>query len=78
MSTSIWILIVILAAVLGAVAGFFLARRSMQTYLKNNPPISEDDEVNDGFNGSKASQAFEPNDGSNEGTITSFFKEVIC
>lgn len=42
MSTSIWILIVILATVLGAVAGFFLARRSMQTYLKNNPPISEE------------------------------------
>lgn len=42
MSTSIWILIVTLAAVLGAVAGFFLARRSMQTYLKNNPPISEE------------------------------------
>ena len=42
MNTSIWILIVILAAVLGAVAGFFLARRSMQTYLKNNPPISEE------------------------------------
>ena len=42
MNTSIWILIVLLAAVLGAVAGFFLARRSMQTYLKNNPPISEE------------------------------------
>lgn len=42
------------------------------TYLRR------DDEVNDGFNGSKAfTKAFEPNDGSNEGTITSFFKEVI-
>ena len=39
------------------------------TYLRR------DDEVNDGFTGQKPSQkAFEPNDGSNEGTI--FFKEV--
>ncbi|MDR3190692.1 MAG: YneF family protein [Lactobacillaceae bacterium] len=42
MSTSIWILIVVLAAVLGAVGGFFLARRSMENYLKKNPPISEE------------------------------------
>lgn len=42
MNTGIWIAIVILAAILGAVAGFFGARRSMTTYMKNNPPISED------------------------------------
>ena len=42
MSTTIWIFIVVLAAVVGAVAGFFIARRSMETYIKNNPPISEE------------------------------------
>ncbi|GEK28169.1 YneF family protein [Furfurilactobacillus siliginis] len=42
MSTGLWILIVILAAVAGVVGGFFFARRYMQNYLKNNPPISEE------------------------------------
>ncbi|KRN76731.1 YneF family protein [Weissella minor] len=42
MSTGIWILIVIIAAILGAVGGFFMARRTMESYLKKNPPISED------------------------------------
>jgi uncharacterized protein YneF (UPF0154 family) len=42
MNTSLWILVVVIAALLGAVAGFFLARRSMESYLKKNPPISED------------------------------------
>jgi len=42
MSTTVWIFIVVLAAIVGAVAGFFIARRSMETYIKNNPPISEE------------------------------------
>ena len=42
MSTTVWIFIVVLASIVGAVAGFFIARRSMETYIKNNPPISEE------------------------------------
>lgn len=42
MSTSIWIVIVVIALIVGAVFGFFMARRSMETYLKKNPPISEE------------------------------------
>ncbi|MCM0582294.1 YneF family protein [Weissella diestrammenae] len=42
MSTSIWIVLVVLALLVGGVAGFFLARRSMESYLKKNPPISEE------------------------------------
>ncbi|MBM7617100.1 uncharacterized protein YneF (UPF0154 family) [Weissella uvarum] len=42
MSTGIWILIVVIAAILGAVAGFFIARKTMENYLKKNPPISEE------------------------------------
>ena len=42
MSTGLWILIVILAAVAGVVGGFFFARRYMQNYLKNNPPITDE------------------------------------
>lgn len=43
MDTSIWILIVILAAVLGAVGGFFFARKTMMDYFAENPPIGEDE-----------------------------------
>ncbi|KRM57044.1 YneF family protein [Secundilactobacillus malefermentans] len=42
MSTGIWILIVVIALLLGAVGGFFGARKYMENYLKDNPPISED------------------------------------
>ncbi|GAB6092187.1 YneF family protein [Furfurilactobacillus curtus] len=42
MSTGLWILIVIIAAIAGVIGGFFFARRYMQNYLKNNPPITED------------------------------------
>ncbi|PWG00716.1 YneF family protein [Levilactobacillus bambusae] len=42
MSTGIWILIVVLAAILGAVGGFFGARKYLENYLKDNPPINED------------------------------------
>lgn len=41
-STGIVILIAVVAALLGAVGGFFLARKYMQDYLEKNPPVSED------------------------------------
>ena len=37
-----WILIVILAAVAGAIGGFFIARRTMMNYFVENPPFDED------------------------------------
>lgn len=36
------IVLIILALVLGFVGGFFAARKYMENYLKNNPPISEE------------------------------------
>lgn len=42
MTTGVWILIVILAAVVGAIGGFYLARQSMMKYFEENPPIDED------------------------------------
>ena len=36
------ILLVLFGLVVGAVIGFFLARRFMKKYLKKNPPINED------------------------------------
>lgn len=36
------ILLVIVGLLIGAVAGFFIARTVMQKYLKKNPPINED------------------------------------
>ena len=42
MSTGMIILLVILALALGAVGGFFIARKYMQDYLKKNPPVNED------------------------------------
>lgn len=41
-STGIVVLIALIAALLGAVGGFFLARKYMQDYFKKNPPINED------------------------------------
>ncbi|MEE5987880.1 YneF family protein [Ligilactobacillus equi] len=41
MTTGVWILIVILALVLGLIGGFFAARKYMEDYLKKNPPINE-------------------------------------
>ena len=35
------ILLVLLGLVIGAVAGFFIARKVMEKYLKKNPPINE-------------------------------------
>ena len=42
LSTGAWILIVISAAILGAVGGFFIARKYMVNYFEENPPISDD------------------------------------
>ena len=36
------IALVILGILVGALIGFFWARRYMENYLRNNPPISED------------------------------------
>lgn len=36
------VFLIILALVVGFVGGFFAARKYMETYLKNNPPISEE------------------------------------
>lgn len=41
MSTSVWILIVVVAAILGAIAGFFIARKTMMNYFLENPPFDE-------------------------------------
>ena len=42
MTTGAWIFIVIIGILLGAVGGFFLARRYMMKHFEENPPISED------------------------------------
>lgn len=36
------IMLMILALLVGLLIGFFAARRYMENYLRNNPPISED------------------------------------
>ena len=36
------IILVVVGLLIGAVAGFFIARTVMQKYLKKNPPINED------------------------------------
>lgn len=41
-STGVLVLIVVIALLVGAVGGFFIARKYMQDYLKKNPPINED------------------------------------
>ncbi len=42
MNTGIVVLIAVIALAVGAVGGFFLARKYMQDYLKKNPPVNED------------------------------------
>ena len=42
LSTWIWIIIVIVVGVGCAAGGFFGARKYMENYLKDNPPINED------------------------------------
>ena len=41
-SLGIVIVIAVIAVLLGAVGGFFLARKYMLDYLKKNPPVNED------------------------------------
>lgn len=41
MGTWAWIIIVIIALAAGVALGFYLARRYMMNYLKENPPINE-------------------------------------
>lgn len=41
-STPIVVLIALVAALLGAVGGFFLARKYMKDYLEKNPPVNEE------------------------------------
>ncbi|QBO35336.1 YneF family protein [Periweissella cryptocerci] len=42
MNTALAIVLIVVALIVGLVAGFFIARKYMETYLKKNPPISED------------------------------------
>ncbi|GEL12630.1 hypothetical protein FC15_GL000916 [Lapidilactobacillus concavus DSM 17758] len=42
MSTGLAIVLIILALILGAVAGFFGARAYMKKYFRDNPPVNED------------------------------------
>jgi len=40
--STIWVVLIALAALLGGVAlGFFIARKTMMNYMKKNPPINE-------------------------------------
>lgn len=41
-STGIVVLIAIIALLIGAVGGFFLACKYMKDYLEKNPPVNED------------------------------------
>lgn len=41
MSTGVWILLIVLALLVGLVGGFYAARKYMENYLKKNPPINE-------------------------------------
>jgi uncharacterized protein len=36
------ILMVVIGLLIGAIAGFFIARTVMKNYMKKNPPINED------------------------------------
>lgn len=40
--SALTIILIIIALLVGALIGFFGARRYMENYLRNNPPISED------------------------------------
>lgn len=42
MSLGLAIALIILALLVGLVGGFFGARRYMENYLRNNPPITEE------------------------------------
>ncbi len=42
MNTALAITLIIVALIVGAVGGFFIARQYMMKYLKDNPPVNED------------------------------------
>ncbi|MGT2948442.1 YneF family protein [Streptococcus devriesei] len=42
MNTILWILLVIIALLAGLVGGAFIARKQMEKYLEENPPLNED------------------------------------
>ncbi|SQF40942.1 Uncharacterised protein family (UPF0154) [Streptococcus ferus] len=42
MNTFLWILIVFAALIGGLVGGAFIARKQMEKYLEENPPLNED------------------------------------
>ncbi|EJN93302.1 YneF family protein [Streptococcus ratti] len=42
MNTFLWIVLVIIALLAGLVGGTFIARRQMEKYLEENPPLNED------------------------------------
>lgn len=42
MNTFLWILLVIIALLAGLVGGTFIARKQMEIYLEENPPLNED------------------------------------
>ena len=42
MNTFLWILLVIIALLAGLVGGTFIARKQMDKYLEENPPLNED------------------------------------
>ena len=42
MSTFLWIILSLLALIVGLIGGFFMARKYMEKYLKDNPPINKD------------------------------------
>ena len=42
MNTFLWILLVIIALLAGLVGGTFIARKQMEKYLEETPPLNED------------------------------------
>ncbi|MGX4686001.1 YneF family protein [Vagococcus sp. JNUCC 83] len=42
MNTGLAILFIIIALLLGAVGGFFLAKKTFEDQLQKNPPVNED------------------------------------
>lgn len=42
MSPLLWIILILLALIVGLIGGFFMARKYMEKYLKDNPPINKD------------------------------------
>ena len=53
MNIGIGVLIFVIGALLGAVAGFFGARAYMKKYFEENPPVNEDMLKYDDANGAK-------------------------